>query len=69
MVGFMDYHALGKHVPSNSLHMLMLTRVFSGYWYALVMHLQGCLNANPPSVNTFTEHRGHGWSVKDMQHT
>lgn len=20
-------------------------------------------------VNTFTEHRGHGWSVKDMQHT
>lgn len=43
-------------------------RLGIGHRYA-VPETDILLTQDPLLVNTFTEHRGNTWSVKDMQHT
>lgn len=70
LVGFMDHHALGEFAKAEHLF-LPVSECNNSTRRESVSVVEGVATtfSDPYTVNTFTEHHGSGWSVKDMQHT
>jgi hypothetical protein len=68
----MGYLSLGAFPPCGIMHCLLIVSYTDRELVRLATIIQVLLSLiviPGPSVNTFTEHRGSVWSVRDMQHT